>query len=219
MQKGQVQVLILAGIVLTIALAGGIFYLGRISAPKPQNVITSSPQPSPAPTDANREPNGSAETANWKTYTNTKIGFQIKYPPTFTKPALPSGIGPEIIFANGTEEKTEIIFNERPPLYSLTVFPFTGTIDDLLSERKIRYAKSDLHIPVIFPDIPLRLVKTFNVGGQTAQWYSNGYENGDTNSSLEIHFIDKGHGFIFRIDSKDFSEKDINQILSTFRFD
>lgn len=70
MQKGQAQVLILAGIVLAIALAGGIFYLGRISAPKPENVITSSPQPSPTP-----DP-----TANWKTYTDINEGFSFKYP-------------------------------------------------------------------------------------------------------------------------------------------
>lgn len=72
-QKGQTGILILAGIVILVALAGGIFYLGRVTAPKPQpqNVVTSSPQPSPSPTD---------ETANWKTYTNTKYGYSIKYP-------------------------------------------------------------------------------------------------------------------------------------------
>lgn len=63
MQKGQAQVLILAGIVLVLALAGGIFFLGRITVPKPQpqNVATSSsqlssqvsttiPTPTPSPT-------------------------------------------------------------------------------------------------------------------------------------------------------------------------
>lgn len=71
MQKGQAQVLILAGIVILLAVAGGIFYLGRITAPKLQN-ITTSPTPQPSPVD---------ETANWKTYTNTKYGYSLKYPP------------------------------------------------------------------------------------------------------------------------------------------
>lgn len=79
MQKGQAQVLILAGIVLAIALAGGIFYLGRITTPKPENVITSSPQPSPAPDETVYTE--SDRSANWKTYTNTKEPkFSFKYP-------------------------------------------------------------------------------------------------------------------------------------------
>lgn len=80
MQKGQTQVLIVAGIVLFIAVAGGIFFLGRITAPKPQTpVVTSSPQPSPTP-----QPTSTSDpTANWKTYTNTKYGYSLKYPQEF----------------------------------------------------------------------------------------------------------------------------------------
>lgn len=74
MQKGQTQVLILAGIVILIALAGGIFYLGRVTAPKSQNVVTSSPQPSPLSTEAPAKVED--PTANWKTYTNNTLGFR-----------------------------------------------------------------------------------------------------------------------------------------------
>lgn len=75
-EGGQTQVLILAGIVLTIALAGGIFYLGRVTAPKPQNVTTS-PQPSPTLSQTSSPD----PTANWKTYTTEE--FSIKYPPSY----------------------------------------------------------------------------------------------------------------------------------------
>lgn len=79
-EVGQAQVLILAGIVLVLALAGGIFYLGRISAPKPQNVATSSPQPSPT-----LSPTTSPDpTANWKTYTDDQLGISFKYAPDYT---------------------------------------------------------------------------------------------------------------------------------------
>lgn len=79
MQKGQTQVLILAGIVILIAVAGGIFFLGRVTAPKPQlPVATSSPQPSPTPDETVYTE--SDETTNWKTYTNTNYGFSVKYP-------------------------------------------------------------------------------------------------------------------------------------------
>ncbi len=90
-QKGQVQVLILAGIVLLIAVAGGIFYLGRVTAPKSQTqtpVVTSSPQPSPtvSPTPS---PNS---TVNWKILNSEKCDFSLKYPDNWTsrtEPLLP----------------------------------------------------------------------------------------------------------------------------------
>jgi hypothetical protein len=70
-EGGQTQVLILAGIVILLLVAGGIFFLGRITAPKSEApVTTSSPQPSPT-TDPN---------VNWKTYTNARYGFSFKYP-------------------------------------------------------------------------------------------------------------------------------------------
>lgn len=76
-QKGQTLIFLLVG-VLIIATIAGAFYLGRSSTPK------SSPNPqatsqTPSPTqDASHEPTSSAETANWKTYTNDKFSF--KYP-------------------------------------------------------------------------------------------------------------------------------------------
>lgn len=82
MQKGQTQVLILAGIVILIAAAGGIFFLGRVTAPKPQvPVTTSSPQPSPLSTEAPAKVED--PTANWKTYTNKDNNLSLKYPATW----------------------------------------------------------------------------------------------------------------------------------------
>lgn len=79
-EGGQTQILILAGIVILVAVAGGIFYLGRISAPKPQNVATSSPQPS-----TTLSPTTSPDpTANWKTYTNARHAYTIQYPQEYT---------------------------------------------------------------------------------------------------------------------------------------
>ena len=79
MQKGQTQVLILAGIVILLALAGGIFFLGRLTAPKTQTpVVTSSPQPSDLSTEASAKVEN--PTTNWKTYTNSTYGYSFKYP-------------------------------------------------------------------------------------------------------------------------------------------
>lgn len=83
MQKGFAPILILVGILIIMVVAGGAFYFGRQTTPKPQTqnpVVTSTPQPSPSPD----------ETSNWKTYTNTKNGYSFKYPSDWSI----SGIGP-----------------------------------------------------------------------------------------------------------------------------
>lgn len=83
MQKGQIGILVLAGVVLVIVLIGGAYYLGRSTTlkPTPSPAVTSqTPQSSPSPSDASPAPTGTGETANWKTYVITnKVSF--KYPP------------------------------------------------------------------------------------------------------------------------------------------
>lgn len=73
-QKGQVLILVLIVILIIAAVAGGTYYLSRSTPPKaslPSSVVSQTPQSTPSTTD---------ETANWKTYTNTKIGVSFKYP-------------------------------------------------------------------------------------------------------------------------------------------
>jgi len=74
--------IILALITLGVALT---LYFNTNLLKNIKNKSTPSSEPSvqdqPSPiSDAGREPNDSAETANWKTYTNTQLGFSIKYP-------------------------------------------------------------------------------------------------------------------------------------------
>ncbi len=79
-QKGLVPLLMV--VLISAALLGGYFIYQRQNVTSPQQIV----QPStPSPSDASREPTGSAETANWKTYTykihgDSKYHFQIKYP-------------------------------------------------------------------------------------------------------------------------------------------
>ena len=87
-QKGQGLILIIVGLVIVAAIAGGSYYFGRSSTPKLQNPVVTSPastqrgEQTPQPTiipvaSPSATPD---ETANWKTYTNTKIKFSIRYP-------------------------------------------------------------------------------------------------------------------------------------------
>ncbi len=83
-EGGQTQVLILAGIVILIAVAGGIFFLGRMTTPKPQ--------PSPLSTEAPAKVED--PTANWKTSISKGGEFSFKYPPSWypeDNPGYPGG--------------------------------------------------------------------------------------------------------------------------------
>src|SRR3990167_10750180 len=71
MQKCFAPILILLGIFLAAAIAGGAYYLGTR---KPANVT---PSPSSNP---NETANPDSIGANWKTYTNSKRGYEFKYP-------------------------------------------------------------------------------------------------------------------------------------------
>ena len=78
-QKGLAPILI----VLLIAVIGGYLIYQNQSAAKPYRPFPSAApeiKPSSSPADASGAPTGAAETANWKTYTNTAIGIEFKLP-------------------------------------------------------------------------------------------------------------------------------------------
>ena len=90
MQKGQGQVLILIGILIIAAVAGGAYYLGTFKNVKlqSQNPVVTSIQVSASPVSSSTSvvsstPISSDETANWKIYINSQFGFSVKYPPSW----------------------------------------------------------------------------------------------------------------------------------------
>ena len=122
--------IILIAIILLILLGLGGTYLALKSKPKPQPTVPQVvPTPSPTPID---------ETANWKTYTNTIVGYQIKYPNRYSEPRI--GNSPPIP-ATGTEDETRIVFGDtQSDFYFLSVFPFSGTIQDLKKKKDYGYS-------------------------------------------------------------------------------
>lgn len=75
------------GILVLAGVTGGAYFFGKSQSPKPQppSPVFVSPTPQATPVsssipDASPAPTGAGETANWKTYTNTKYGFSLKYP-------------------------------------------------------------------------------------------------------------------------------------------
>lgn len=79
-QKGFAPVLILVGILVLATVAGGVYLFSQFQASKlqPPNPVVTSQTPSPTTSASSPVPNGTGETANWKTYTNKDLSF--KYP-------------------------------------------------------------------------------------------------------------------------------------------
>lgn len=79
-QKGNALIYFLVGIFVT-AVAGGTFYLGRQTTPKP-SVVPAVTSQTPQPTAISQPTQIPDETANWKTYASKVLSF--KYPATLT---------------------------------------------------------------------------------------------------------------------------------------
>ncbi len=152
-------------------------------------------------------------TANWKTYTNTKVGFELKYPERYPTPKLITGDNPTI-YAIDNEDNTDISFgiNSQDSI-DLIVFPFNGTIDELKNYPKL---------PIILPSHEnTSLIKTNLVGEKTAKWYKATpkivYKDDQNNGSIRVYFIGNNHGFILYT-TLDHNEAEIDQFLSAFKF-
>lgn len=122
MQKGQLQILILAGVLVIAVLVGGAYYFTKPTSPiciqiqawaksplggeckafptpcdVPKFWVKCTPpsvseSPQPSPTPSTIPD----ETANWKTYTNATYAFQFLYPPSWDYKSEPNY--PNVIF-------------------------------------------------------------------------------------------------------------------------
>lgn len=77
-EKGFANIALVVVIVILLGVVGYFAFVKKLppiaqQTPTPMSTQTKTPVPTPTPT-----PKG--ETANWKTYTNTKYGFEVKYP-------------------------------------------------------------------------------------------------------------------------------------------
>lgn len=111
-QAGQIQVLILAGILVIAAIAGGAYYLqskeGSLHFGTQKGGITPSPTPAASPTST-----GADETANWKTYTNTKYSFSLKYPQNFSEESQGKESPAALQLSDGQRSISFIIFTPK----------------------------------------------------------------------------------------------------------
>ena len=104
MRKGYFtpQVLIILTIIIfavAILIAINTDLVKRLKKEPPPTPISSSSPTS----DASREPTGSTETANWRTYTNSALRYSFKYPANW-------------VLETHTAKYTDLSFDENQPL-------------------------------------------------------------------------------------------------------
>lgn len=157
-------------------------------------------------------------TDNWQTYTNNAIGFEFKFPANFRKLTKPGASAPlELLGSNETTG------NASTDGFSIFFFPFTGTLDDLLTLRD-RSKNSGNQIEVLYPDIPIKKISDVKFNGINGRWYLLG--NGNyAHSDTEVEFIKNGYAFIIRPNysserdyDKELNNYELELLLSTFKF-
>ena len=154
-------------------------------------------------------------TANWKTYTNSKAGFQMEYPSRYPKPELPSGMpGSSPIYAD-ENSVGDILFGETSTdSFGVVVFPFAGSIQELLVSSE---AKGNPPYNWVLTNNISLTSKDIMVDNVNAKWIMASYKTGVTDKYTAIFLVKGGYGFIIHA-SPNHDENEINQILSNFKF-
>ncbi|MDO8270187.1 MAG: hypothetical protein Q7T54_05980 [Candidatus Levybacteria bacterium] len=155
------------------------------------------------------------DTSSWKTYTNSAVGFEIKFPNKYpSPPSLPGGPG-ENIKATGTETDNHILFGtSSTDTFGIQVFPYIGSLNSLITTDK---AKS---IPPYDWEGKTTTVSSqqIKVALQNSLLITSNYKNSTELPFKAVFFVGKGYGFILNF-SRNYTDNQITQILSTFRFD
>lgn len=108
-QKGFALISILIAIVIFFLLGVGAFYIINKQNQKVMKLVLENIQP----TSSVHESTSSAETANWKTYDNDKLGFTFKYPADHTVYSEADQKKPALIPATPTSDTIKIAENEE----------------------------------------------------------------------------------------------------------
>ncbi len=215
-QKGFAPILIILGIVLLLGVAGGVYYYiqqvpkyGMGFVPSPPEVIRQRQTSTPSSTID--------ETANWKTYTNKRVGFEIKYPPDVDiGTQLGMGMGP----VNENEGKfLAFIFPYVAPgahskygdegNIEINIIQFSGTVKEFVNSGQTQELRRDFSSS----DQPQK--ETIN--GLDMLFYDQ-----NTSAPFPTHlavFVGKGFAFEYYLTdtAKTLQEVPL-KILSTFKF-
>lgn len=168
----------------------------------------------PCPTPQQPTPTPIDETANWKTYRNTVVGFEVKSPERFLSPALPGGFADNFL-ADGTEKDAHVLFGKTSDdSFGIRFFPFAKGVDDL-----IKTDEANAFPPYNWEGLKNTTTtrKPIIVNNSQALMVVANYSNSNELPFTAVFLTGENYGFMFTF-SQNFKQDEIDQILSTFKF-
>lgn len=161
-QKGQALIWIIVGVLVIAAVAGGAYYLGKQTTPKPSPNPVVTPQTSQPVigalsnnTEISSVPsfrlNIAGRTEGWKTATYPKYGFSISYPADwpikeFTTPTSYSSFPGNTIMFNQTSYTEKASENASVEIYQV---PENVSLDSFLSNSGAQPKSAMTYVKVI----------------------------------------------------------------------
>ena len=210
-QKGFAPILIVLILAVAISVGGYLVYQQSRLKPTPTPTPQQTAQPTSTP-DTNPVLNGTGETANWKTYTNTKYKYAVEYPSDWEVTSVTADAFPENV------RFTKIIKQGNKYVADATV----NIIVEANPSKKPATKKWYLEW---IQNIPAELVDTTSFTFEEKLFY--GYQ-GLVVNNRELFFAKDSYMFrigwsiagdyIFDDNFAKSTETIYNQILSTFRF-
>ena len=212
MQKGQGLILVIVGLVIVAAIAGGSYYFGKSQVSKPQNPVVTSQTPQPTIIPVASPSATPDETTNWKTYTST--GYAFKYPSNGDVVTDQTSV----VYISGNTQPyfTFTVRNEDNSNHLTTKQVVDKLITDLRNNKNAPWAKSQA-------DQTLQTLKEYTNGqivGIKLQSFDEGYPQrfGEvvevTTDKIYTFHIGNGSGG----GVSDNDERLLDKILSTFKF-
>jgi hypothetical protein len=190
--------LIIVGIILLATLLTGAFVLSKNFRLNQKPALKTAPVTTP--------------TATWKTYTNSKVGVEFKYPPTWTAKFDPNWA--LAVFLDN--HPFEIIPQSEPPSTSISIaFNEQGNIGER-SFRETTLAQGQQNIEKLFDQNTIRN-KLLTIGGKDAVQIT-GQGTGMLSGYLEYTLIQMDNKLlIIELKNQNF-ENIYQQLLSTLKF-
>jgi len=206
--KSSSKLLVIIGVlaVLLLTLGSGYYVLqSQTQKPTPSPTLVSTVSPSPAPT--------TDPTANWKTYKNSKYGFEVQYPTDWYAKEYQDFF---LLFGKSPEPKELFpLIHPWPDLY-------IATSTTLLTEQELNKSNIEQGATIEGQSLNQRKYTVTTFAGVKAN-QRVGLSSGlvDSNQITQISFNHNNYGWTISYPNTDYKGNHLaiyDQILSTFKF-